>query len=82
MTVTDAFTSVCAGNVYAVMRNYSKDAWLKISIFLMILHQAIAFAIYFLPLAFVWEKLLGVHTRPMWIRAICRLPLCGSSLAI
>lgn len=69
---------VLAGNVYAVMRKYSNDAWLKISIFLMILHQAIAFAIYFLPLAFIWEKLIGVHTKPFWVRVICRLPLCKS----
>lgn len=80
--VADFFRTAPAGNVYAVAKRYSDDVWLKISIFLMILHQAIAFAIYFLPLAFIWEKLIGVHTKPMWIRSFARLPVCEYSFYV
>lgn len=41
--------------------------------------QAIAFALYYMPLAAIWEKLLHVHTKPRWIRIPLRLPLCTHS---
>eukprot|EP00798_Chlamydomonas_sp_ICE-L_P004351 gene4351-14469_t len=44
----------------------------RISVYLMIVHQYVAFAIYSMPLSFAWEKLLRVHTKPFWIRFIAR----------
>jgi auxin influx carrier (AUX1 LAX family) len=64
-----------AGNVFGVMPH---NGYLKASIFLMLVHQAIAFALYFMPLCFIWEKIIGVHTKSKWIRIPARLPVCES----
>ena len=68
-----------AGNVYGVM---PRNAYLKTSIALMLIHQAIAFSLYFLPLCYIWEKLIGVHTKPLWVRIPLRLPVCESHACI
>jgi auxin influx carrier (AUX1 LAX family) len=44
---------------------------------LMNIHQFIAFAIYGTSLAYIWEKLWRVHTKPWYIRVPIRLPLAG-----
>lgn len=67
-----------AGNVFAVVSQYRKSGWLKASIFLMLAHQGIAYALYFLPLAFMVEKLFRVHTKPLPYRILARLPACKS----
>ena len=67
---------VCAaGNVYGVIAKFDKNGWLKASIFLMVVHQSIAYALYFLPLSFMSEKLFRVHTKPMYLRSLARIPV-------
>jgi auxin influx carrier (AUX1 LAX family) len=44
---------------------------------LMNIHQYIAFALYGTSLAYIWEKLWRVHTKPWYIRVPIRLPLAG-----
>lgn len=41
----------------------------------MIIHQAIAFGLYIMPLNFMWEKYWGVHQAPFWTRVLVRLPV-------
>lgn len=38
--------------------------------------QVIAFCLYSAPLYYMAEKLLGVHTKPMHLRLLARLPVC------
>ena len=66
----------CAGNVYGVVSKFHYNGWLKASIVLMLAHQCIAYALYFLPLAFMAEKLCHVHTKPMALRVCARIPVC------
>ena len=42
---------------------------------LMIIHQFIAYAIFGTALAYIWEKLLRIHTKPWYIRLPCRIPI-------
>ncbi len=37
--------------------------------------QFVAFALYCTPLLYMFEKLLGVHEKSLWLRLPCRLPL-------
>ena len=37
--------------------------------------QCIAYAIYITPVFFMWEKLIGTHYKPNWIRLPSRLPV-------
>ncbi|KAK9810448.1 hypothetical protein WJX72_010867 [[Myrmecia] bisecta] len=46
----------------------------KVSVWLMIVHQFIAWSLYVTPILFMWEKAIGVHTKPLWIRLPARLP--------
>lgn len=41
----------------------------------MILHQAIAFGIYIMPLNFMWEKFWGLHQAHYLIRVLVRIPI-------
>eukprot|EP01018_Ginkgo_biloba_P029518 Gb_22661 [translate_table: standard] len=41
----------------------------------MIIHQAIAFGLFVMPLNFMWEKVLGVHQSHYLIRVVSRLPV-------
>lgn len=43
--------------------------------------QCIAYAIYITPVFFMWEKLIGTHYKPNWIRLPSRLPV-GEPLSI
>uniref|UniRef100_A0A383WBV8 Amino acid transporter transmembrane domain-containing protein n=1 Tax=Tetradesmus obliquus TaxID=3088 RepID=A0A383WBV8_TETOB len=47
----------------------------KASVWLMVIHQWVAFALYCTPLLYMWEKLIGTHTRPWFIRLPSRLPI-------
>jgi hypothetical protein len=38
--------------------------------------QVIAFCLYSAPLYYMAEKLLGVHTKPMHLKLLARLPVC------
>ncbi|EIE19348.1 hypothetical protein COCSUDRAFT_19779, partial [Coccomyxa subellipsoidea C-169] len=59
-------------NIYgAVPNNAARNA----SIVLMIIHQAVAYALYVTPVFFMWEKLVGTHDKPLWIRLPSRLPV-------
>ena len=48
---------------------------MNISIFLMIVHQICAFIYYNAPLFYMWEKLLGIHEKNIWLRIVSRLPI-------
>ena len=37
--------------------------------------QCIAYAIYITPVFFMWEKLIGTHYKPNWVRLPSRLPV-------
>ena len=43
--------------------------------------QCIAYAIYITPVFFMWEKLIGTHYKPNWIRLPSRLPV-GEPLTV
>ena len=47
----------------------------------MVAVQCIAYAIYITPVFFMWEKLIGTHYKPNWIRLPSRLPV-GEPLSI
>jgi hypothetical protein len=47
----------------------------KVSVGLMVVHQWVAFALYCTPLLYMWEKLIGTHTKPWYIRLPSRLPV-------
>ncbi|CAL5221590.1 g3808 [Coccomyxa viridis] len=59
-------------NIYAVLPSSN---WKIGSVWLMNLHQVVSFAIYSIPLLYMWEKLLRVHSRPAYIRLPLRLPI-------
>lgn len=48
---------------------------LKIAVWLMVIHQFVAFALYTIPTLYMFEKLCGVHERSMLIRIPVRLPI-------
>jgi auxin influx carrier (AUX1 LAX family) len=59
-------------NVYGVLpRSGVRTA----SIVLMLIHQIVAYALYVTPIFFAWEKLIGTHEKPAWIRLPSRLPV-------
>ncbi|KAL3149585.1 Lymphocyte transmembrane adapter 1 [Trebouxia sp. C0010 RCD-2024] len=60
------------GNVYGVV---PVSAARDVSIVLMIIHQFVAYALYVTPVFFMWEKLVGTHQKPLWIRLPSRLPV-------
>lgn len=51
------------------------NAALKVSVWLMIAHQLVAFALYLTPLLFMWEKAIHTHHKPWYIRLPSRLPI-------
>lgn len=60
------------GNVYGVVPvNAARD----VSIILMVIHQFVAYALYVTPVFFMWEKLVGTHTKSYWIRLPSRIPV-------
>ncbi|GBF87481.1 hypothetical protein Rsub_00192 [Raphidocelis subcapitata] len=60
------------GNVYGVLPlNDAKKA----SIYLMLIHQIIAFCLYSAPLYYMSEKILRVHTKRLWWRIPARIPI-------
>eukprot|EP00891_Asterochloris_glomerata_P008628 jgi/Astpho2/8628/Aster-05103 len=64
--------SLQQGNVYGVLPRSSARS---VSIVLMLLHQIVAFCLYSTPLYYMWEKFIGTHTKPLWIRLPTRLPV-------
>ena len=63
---------VVAGNVYGALPH----TWgMNISIFLMIIHQICAFIYFNAPLFYLWEKLWGIHEKPLWVCIPSRLPI-------
>ncbi|KAK9807758.1 hypothetical protein WJX72_008373 [[Myrmecia] bisecta] len=60
------------GNVYGVV---PVSAARDVSIVLMIIHQFVAYALYITPVFFMFEKLLGTHNKPWFIRLPSRLPV-------
>uniref|UniRef100_A0A383V9J1 Amino acid transporter transmembrane domain-containing protein n=1 Tax=Tetradesmus obliquus TaxID=3088 RepID=A0A383V9J1_TETOB len=60
------------GNVYGILPLTLAK---KISIYLMLVHQIIAFCLYSAPLYYMCEKALRVHTKPIYIRVLARLPV-------
>lgn len=67
-----------ADNVFGVL---PVTTAVKASVWLMVIHQWVAFALYCTPLLYMWEKLIGTHTRPWFIRLPSRLPI-GEYVAI
>ena len=67
-----------AGNVYGTV---PVNGWRDASIILMIIHQCVAYALYVTPVFFMWEKLVGTHQKPLWLRLPSRLPV-GNSLEV
>ncbi|CAL5220457.1 g2477 [Coccomyxa viridis] len=59
-------------NVYGVL---PKNGWMVASIIIMLIHQIIAYALYVTPIFFMWEKLVGTHYKPAYIRLPSRLPV-------
>lgn len=59
-------------NVYALL---TKDGWLIASVIIMLIHQIVAYALYVTPIFFMWEKLIGTHEKPNWIKLPSRLPV-------
>ncbi|EIE20383.1 hypothetical protein COCSUDRAFT_30594 [Coccomyxa subellipsoidea C-169] len=59
-------------NVYGVL---PKNGWLVASVIIMLIHQIVAYALYVTPIFFMWEKLIGTHEKPNWIRLPSRLPV-------
>jgi hypothetical protein len=49
---------------------------------LLLLPQIIAFCLYSAPLYYMCEKALRVHTKPMYIRVLARLPVCELQLLL
>ncbi|KAK9841505.1 hypothetical protein WJX74_006936 [Apatococcus lobatus] len=45
------------------------------AIVLMVIHQCVAFGLFTLPVYFMWEKAIGTHTKPYWIRLPSRIPV-------
>lgn len=54
---------------------FPKSIARDIGLVFMIIHQAIAFGLYVMPLNFMWEKLLGVHQGIYLVRVLARLPV-------
>jgi hypothetical protein len=42
----------------------------------LLMPQIIAFCLYSAPLYYMCEKALRVHTKPIYIRVLARLPVC------
>mmetsp|Transcript_14431 Transcript_14431/g.31281 ORF Transcript_14431/g.31281 Transcript_14431/m.31281 type:complete len:481 (+) Transcript_14431:110-1552(+) len=64
-------------NAFALFpRSTARD----IGIIMMSFHQAVAFGLFAGPLFHMFEKLVHIHDKPFWFRAIARLPLCGFML--
>lgn len=42
---------------------------------MMLMHQLVAFCLYSAPLYYMWEKLLHVHSKSLWLRIPLRLPV-------
>lgn len=59
-------------NAFAV---FPKSVPRDIGLVFMIIHQAIAFGLYIMPLNFMWEKLLGIHQGRYLVRVVARLPV-------
>ncbi|KAJ7526716.1 hypothetical protein O6H91_16G019600 [Diphasiastrum complanatum] len=59
-------------NAFAVL---PKSAFRNIGLVFMIVHQAVAFGLYIMPLNFMWEKLLGIHQSIYILRVIARIPV-------
>ncbi|KAK9909400.1 hypothetical protein WJX75_001727 [Coccomyxa subellipsoidea] len=59
-------------NIYSVLPH---SIWKIISVWLMNIHQLVAFSLYVVPLLFMWEKLIRVHSKPWYIRLPLRLPV-------
>ena len=45
------------------------------SIVLMIMHQCFAYAMFIMPVHHMWEKAIGTHDKPHWIRLPSRIPV-------
>ncbi|GLJ38158.1 hypothetical protein SUGI_0776840 [Cryptomeria japonica] len=54
---------------------FPRTIFRDISLSFMIIHQAVAFGMYVMPLNFMWEKVIGVHSSKYLIRVISRLPV-------
>lgn len=61
---------------------FPRSAARDFGIIMMSLHQAVAFGLFAGPLFHMFEKLVHVHDKPFWVRAIARLPLCGFMLLL
>ncbi|BDA43337.1 Auxin transporter-like protein 1 [Coccomyxa sp. Obi] len=59
-------------NIFNVIPN-SPPKYL--AVWLMNIHQVVAFGLYSVPLMFMWEKLIRVHSKPWYIRLPLRLPI-------
>lgn len=67
------FPALTAGNVYGILPMSTAK---QLSIYLMLVHQVIAFCLYSAPLYYMSEKLFGVHTKSMPLKLLARLPVC------
>merc|ERR1712130_281884 len=45
------------------------------AIIFMVIHQCVAFGLFVTPLYFMFEKLVGTHHKPLWIRLPSRIPV-------
>ncbi|KAH9309620.1 hypothetical protein KI387_037531, partial [Taxus chinensis] len=82
MTITMPHCIVLYNNFGDVLLDHSNalsvlpsSIFRNIALCFMIAHQALAFGLYVMPLNFMWEKVIGVHSSKYWIRVICRLPV-------
>lgn len=61
---------------------FERSAARDFGIIMMTLHQAVAFGLFAGPLFHMFEKMIHIHDKPFWIRALARLPLCGVMLLL
>lgn len=59
-------------NVYNILPNSN---WKTASVYMMLIHNCAAFTVHTLAMFYMWEKLIGTHTKPLWIRLPSRIPL-------
>lgn len=53
----------------------------NVAVWLMILHNVQAWVLWMTAFGYMWEKMVGTHSKPMWIRLTSRLPYCECAIA-
>ena len=72
----DIVCTSAAGNIFdALPSSLTRST----SIVLMIAHQCFAYAMFIMPVHHMWEKAIGTHDKPYWIRLPSRIPVGKSN---